>query len=332
MSTETVRRLFATFLLVLAASVGCTGDVDSGESYGFGICGDDRPTCVRSCGSDMLLVPTCEEGQWQCPDDAFDEASCEPVDEECRTVKPTCLAYCESPDERDAECVGGEWTCPGDSVEVNSCPDDTCWGTRPDCVPTCVEPESSEPAQCKDGDHWVCPEGLMRDDQCPSPGCEVTSTSSIPGVTIEFLGDRCFFFLYEAQRGTELRYRVIVDEPVEYNPFVPTSRFCEREPDFHVSGTVQGNDMSYCRCDVGLCPTPEPAWITLEPGIHHETFEWAGYDWNGPSDTGEEYGEPFPQGSYTATLRAVGQVRRADGTVEDVEATSTIALELWPGD
>ena len=67
-------------------------------------------------------------------------------------------------------------------------------------------------------------------------------------------------------------------------------------------------------CDVGLCPEPTPRPTTLVTGETTEVIEWAAYSWNGPSDYGADYGDPFTAGEYTIEVTASGFFTAADGT------------------
>lgn len=44
---------------------------------------------------------------------------------------------------------------------------------------------------------------------------------------------------------------------------------------------------------------PEPGGgVVLAPGRYEGTFDWPGRQWDGPSDTGNPLGDPFPAGDY----------------------------------
>jgi hypothetical protein len=60
------------------------------------------------------------------------------------------------------------------------------------------------------------------------------------------------------------------------------------------------------------------------------TLAWDGVNWDGPSDTGNPKGAPFPEGSYTVTVRGTGQREVSPSTTLPFEVTGTFALRLVP--
>ena len=52
--------------------------------------------------------------------------------------------------------------------------------------------------------------------------------------------------------------------------------------------------------------------MTLPAGQASGEFTWTGRSWWGPSDTGNPMGAPFPPGSYTLEVSAVGTVAGED--------------------
>ena len=74
-----------------------------------------------------------------------------------------------------------------------------------------------------------------------------------------------------------------------------------------VSGEVDGDGQHYCLCDQGLCPPPSDPPVELVAGSYPETFGWNGVNWNGPSDTANPFGPPFPPGDYIVQVRATGE-------------------------
>jgi hypothetical protein len=64
----------------------------------------------------------------------------------------------------------------------------------------------------------------------------------------------------------------------------------------------------YCECDTGLCPGDAQPLVTLAPGEYAGKAHLQARDWQGPSDTGNQPGDPFPAGAYDVVLTARGTV------------------------
>jgi len=88
---------------------------------------------------------------------------------------------------------------------------------------------------------------------------------------------------------------------------------------------LAGGTQSYCLCDTGLCPPSNPPPVTLHAGTYASVFSWQGNNWSGPSDTSNPMGAPFPPGSYTLTVSAIGT---QNGTSFAVAAT--LVIEITP--
>ena len=138
--------------------------------------------------------------------------------------------------------------------------------------------------------------------------CAPTSRSTLPGVAIA-VGGPCRFTLAQARAGLRFPYEVRIEQDVDgVAPTPQGSGGCGEPGDsgLIVFGRIDGGGQSYCLCDTGLCPDRERVPGKLPRGRYAGTFEWDGMSWNGPSDTGQPKGAPFPPGTYTLTLSAVG--------------------------
>ncbi len=170
-------------------------------------------------------------------------------------------------------------------------------------------------------------------DSAPdAPPCATTSQSDLPGVHIEIDPSRCVFSLAQAHAGIAIGYDVIVDANVP--GVVPRSQDAGNCGAADGSGlipfeSVAGAGQHYCVCDTGLCPPPTGAPVTLPAGRYHHTFMWDGTNWSGPSDTGNPEGPPFPAGTYTLTVSAVGTTP-ADGSASSFTVAGTLAITLTP--
>ena len=67
----------------------------------------------------------------------------------------------------------------------------------------------------------------------------------------------------------------------------------------------------------------DPQTKTLNTGVTTSSYDWAGLNWSGPSDTGNPPGEPFPAGQYTFEVRAIGE---SEGSEYEVYGRLTIEL------
>jgi len=139
--------------------------------------------------------------------------------------------------------------------------------------------------------------------------CDSSSTTDLPGVTITFPAQTCVFTLAEAAAGIAVAYDVVVSTTVD--GVVPAPQDAGQCGAPGPSGLIvfeslSGGGQGYCLCDQGLCAPPSPTPIQLQPGTYGGTFGWMGRNWSGPSDTGNPMGAPFPPGSYTLSVSAVG--------------------------
>jgi hypothetical protein len=135
----------------------------------------------------------------------------------------------------------------------------------------------------------------------PEPeGCEVDATDdSLPGVTVHVEADRCNF---DSGQPGEFRYEITVAESVSYQ--VEASSGCGACRPWGgpvqelVSYRIGSGEVHYCECDVGCCPPDQSMAHTLAAGDGTGVIRWPGRQWDGPSDTNNPLGPPFPPGAY----------------------------------
>ncbi|HEV8323923.1 MAG TPA: hypothetical protein VG389_20060 [Myxococcota bacterium] len=161
-----------------------------------------------------------------------------------------------------------------------------------------------------------------------APACEATASSTLPDVTLSFPPQDCTFTLAEAAAGISITYEVAVAAPVDMvTPAPQDAGGCG--PITNPSGLLVfellgGGGQQYCLCDVGLC-APGSTTIQLVPGNYGAAFTWTGRNWDGPSDTGNPMGAPFPPGDYTLAASAIGTFGAA-ATPFNVAATFVVHL------
>ncbi len=161
--------------------------------------------------------------------------------------------------------------------------------------------------------------------------CATDSTSTLPGVSIEFTTTDCTYTLAEAAAGIAIDYNVVVANDVPNVYPAPQDDGGCGEPGSNgliTFAVLEGANQKYCLCDVGICPAPSGP-ITVTKGSSPGSFSWDGRNWTGPSDTNVPKGNPFPAGSYTLTVSAKGQFDDA-GTKKDFDVTSTFVVHLVP--
>jgi hypothetical protein len=164
-------------------------------------------------------------------------------------------------------------------------------------------------------------------DAVSAGGCSVTSSSSLPGVSIVFRTPvTCSFTLAQARAGIMIPYDVVVASDV--TGVVPAPQDAGGCGSPGASGLIvfeqlAGGGQSYCLCDTGLCAPGSPSPVTLRAGSYAGVFSWTGHNWGGPSDTGNPMGAAFPAGSYSLTVSARGT---QSGASFAVAATLTIVL------
>jgi hypothetical protein len=180
-------------------------------------------------------------------------------------------------------------------------------------------------------DQWASDEVAVeaQTDSSHSSGCAVTGASSLPGVSIAFrMPVTCTFTAAQALAGIAIPYDVVVTNDVAGVILTPRDAGGCGVPGnsgLIVFEQLAGNAQSYCLCDTGLCGPSSLPPVTLHPGSYAGAFSWDGKNWNGPSDTGNPKGAPFPPGTYTLSVRATGT---SGGSIFVVSAT--LAIRLTP--
>ncbi len=140
---------------------------------------------------------------------------------------------------------------------------------------------------------------------CPSGG----GGSNLTGVTITFPPQPCTYTLAQVKAGITFRYAIIIDQSVaDVVPLSGDAGGCATPgPSGLIAAqAVSGNNQNYCLCDTGLCAPQPQQPVTLQPGGYAGSFAWDGTNWNGPSDTGNPHGAPFPTGKYSFTVSTSG--------------------------
>jgi len=162
------------------------------------------------------------------------------------------------------------------------------------------------------------------------PACTGTASSDLPGVSLAFPSQTCTYTAAQVAAGISIAYQEVIDHPIELYPTFPDAGACESPDDagLLVGYKIAGGGQSYCRCDIGLCQG-EPLSATAVAGTHDRTFTWDGRNWNGPSDTNNPEGDPFPPGVYTITLTSTGTwADSTDASVPPYTLTATFPLTI----
>jgi hypothetical protein len=165
-----------------------------------------------------------------------------------------------------------------------------------------------------------------------SASCQMQTTSSLPGVSIEFNTSDCNYMLAEAAAGITVDYEVIVEADISSVFPQPQDGGGCGQPG--PSGLILFEDLSgggerYCLCDQGNCPGPSGDPVTVVQGVHPASFTWDGRNWGGPSDFDAPKGDPFPAGDYILTVSAVGMFDDA-GTQAPFQVDGTFLIHLLP--
>lgn len=249
-------------------------------------CGDPVPKVANSgtpCSADppgcgVCSAAVCTDGSWSC-----EGTPCaQNISNQCESDPPGC-GPCEAP-----VCDGAAWTCQGTPCAQNF--SNTCQSEPPGCP--CD-------ALCVDGS-WSC--------DCSV--CEPSSTTTLDGVEIAFGADRCSWTLSEAAAGIEIPYTITIAQAQTVLPTGQASCATPGPSGLAPFELIEGSGQRYCICDAGLCQQlSEP--VDLIAGTYEFTLAWDGVNWEGPSDTGNPKGAPFPAGEYTATVSAIGMVGEA---------------------
>ncbi len=154
----------------------------------------------------------------------------------------------------------------------------------------------------------------------PPEDCTGVGSSTLAGACIFFESAGGSWSLSEAAAGIEIPYTVLVEAEI---PGVVNSKQdaggCGQPGP---SGLILFEDLGgdgerYCLCDTGLCADPPQIPVTIPASETSATFAWTGTNWWGPSDTGNPLGEPFPAGTYTLEVSALGAVDSVEFAVSN---------------
>ncbi|NOZ00800.1 MAG: hypothetical protein GXP54_02795 [Deltaproteobacteria bacterium] len=321
----------------------------------LGFCAGMLPILVLSCsgvggtaGISDVLDAGVDAPETQVYQDAADVVA-DSVVSGCEGWAPMCASICGSDAfVGQAVCINDKWVCEK-GILIDDCPPNTCWGPpapgevcgpnawecRPDqtgayaACPSliCYDCFGFEGPVTKNGCRCACDGANVRCKQVPD--CVTGADSNLPGVSIRFAADRCSWTLAEAAAGIEIPYSVVVDD--DFQDVFPMPQDAGQCGQPGTSGLIlfeklAGGDQSYCICDTGLCMGPDNKPVTLKKGEYAGVFQWDGVNWAGPSDTGNPKGQPFPPGTYTLTVSAVGSTDNPEGPAFKVEGTLEIQL------
>lgn len=223
----------------------------------------------------------------------------------------------------------------GSSTDETTGASSTSTSTGPDTSTTTSPGTSSTDASSTDGSDT----GASSTDGTDSTGpglipCTVSTMSSdLPGVSIEITAPTCTFTVDEAQAGVAIDYEVVVEQDVAgVYPDEFGSANCTTLVDLMllVSERLLGDGINYCVCDKGLCPPWDPPEVTVTAGTYPLTFMWEGHAWNGPSDTPTPFGDPFPPGTHTLELKAIGQFDDPGMGLRNFEVLTEAEVVLTP--
>ncbi len=147
-------------------------------------------------------------------------------------------------------------------------------------------------------------------------------------IRVEFDKPSYRFSQAQAASGVEIGYTITVtrDTPGLH----PRTQKSASSPDANgllpMAG-IQGNGQRYWVWDFGLGAAQPVRFRTIPKGTTHHTLVWDGRNWQGPSDTNQPKGPPFPPGRYTVLVRMVG-VRKTEDGQEPYEIKQTAELVL----
>jgi hypothetical protein len=165
--------------------------------------------------------------------------------------------------------------------------------------------------------------------------CGDALAANLPGVSFDLSGNPSTVTLAEAEAGVVFTYEVVIEGDLEEVVSLPLDAGGCDQPDasgLRILERISGGRQLYCLCDTGLCPPVTPS-TTIGKGRYAGTFEWTGKNWQGPSDTVNPLGEPFPPGRYSFEIRAKGSYlakERCDTCRVPFEITASVEFELVP--
>jgi hypothetical protein len=141
-----------------------------------------------------------------------------------------------------------------------------------------------------------------------SDQCWVTAVGAgLPGVSLLVEGARCRVL---SGHSAGFAYSLEVEDPIAYQ--TPDSGgSCGRckgyssDPHSLIDYAIGDGSVQYCECDVGCCAPTTASSQVVSQGEFDGLIDWPGRAWQGPSDTNEPLGDPFPPGDYHVTVAFV---------------------------
>jgi hypothetical protein len=151
-------------------------------------------------------------------------------------------------------------------------------------------------------------------------------------VAILFQEPNYTFSLADVAKGVAFEYDIVCHQDIA--SIIPIPQDMGHAAGGGPSGLIPfeeitGNGQRFALDDVGLAPGIRYESIRLRKGRYRCSFEWRGRNWNGPSDTGNKEGPPFPAGEYTLTVRLFGFIDTAEGR-EVYRLARSIPVVLTP--
>ena len=124
------------------------------------------------------------------------------------------------------------------------------------------------------------------------------------------------FTLAEAAKGIKIDYKIEIRK--DFPGVVPLPQGDSECAPPGPSGLypfeeISGQEQRYGIRDRGMCPGKERRPGTITRATYQQSFEWDGRNWNGPSDTNQPKGKPFPPGTYDLEVSVRGEVETPAG-------------------
>jgi len=133
-------------------------------------------------------------------------------------------------------------------------------------------------------------------------------------IEISFAKPAYEFTLAEAAQGIKIDYTIEVRQDFAGVVPLPQGSCAPARPSgLFAFEVLSGNGQLYALRDRGRCQGPSRVPITIKKGTYSQVFEWDGRNWNGPSDTNQPKGKPFPAGTYGLEVSVVGEVETPAG-------------------
>ncbi len=148
----------------------------------------------------------------------------------------------------------------------------------------------------------------MEPDADPEFECRPSGASTSFGIGLAIDLERCGFSPAELAATVEFSYtdRIEASDTPVWSSSLDAGG-CDRAgaSGLKTQERVQGGGESWCICDEGLCFEEPAEFALLERGVFHDSVEWDGRNWFGPSDSGNPSGDPFPR-EHLLVVRAAG--------------------------